>query len=287
MAINFLKFFFSLKNILWTCCVFFYTGKIMQHIFSSTPYRSFVWDSKLGIFLFGEDRWNRWIQGTVIDEYLVLSIYVIAFLFLIKIFYVSVKFFSKKNVSLVFFVIPSFLILFLYALLKFKSKSYQLAMLMEYALQFSTPFILYFYLKFDLKKFLYYFIAAMTALTFVGHGFYALGVWPRPGHFTDMVISIFSVSEGIAVKFLILAGILDILLSIGVFFPKFKIAKFSWMYAAFWGFITALARPYSNLRWESSFEEFFIWGGEFLIRAPHFLVPLFVVMFLNYRNSKL
>ena len=51
------------------------------------------------------------------------------------------------------------------------------------------------------------------------------------------------------------------------------------LYACFWGLVTALARPVAGMSSELNF-----WGAdqfvhEALLRAPHFLIPLYLAVF--------
>ena len=55
------------------------------------------------------------------------------------------------------------------------------------------------------------------AVTFISHGLYALNYYPRPGHFTEMVMDILGVKEATAILFLNVAGILDFVIAVGIF----------------------------------------------------------------------
>ena len=50
------------------------------------------------------------------------------------------------------------------------------------------------------------------------------------------------------------------------------------LYAAGWGTLTALARPWSFFRWDLAFERLAQWLHEAAIRLPHGLVPLLLLL---------
>lgn len=128
-------------------------------------------------------------------------------------------------------------------------------------------------------------IVAIVALiaTFAGHGAYALGFhWPTPANFFGMTRVILGIEQDAAKIFLLVAGILDFVICVGIFI--------SWarrpcvLYAAIWGLLTALARPVSGMSTDLHF-----WGAdqfvhEAILRAPHYVIPLFL-FFLWKRES--
>ena len=118
-------------------------------------------------------------------------------------------------------------------------------------------------------------------MTFVGHGLYALGYhWPTPANFYGMTSVIFQVEHDTARTFLRVAGILDFLVCIGIFIPLLR--RSCALYAAAWGFLTALARPVAGMSMSLNY-----WGADQFLhevgrRAPHFRIPLY--FFFLWRN---
>jgi hypothetical protein len=145
--------------------------------------------------------------------------------------------------------------------------------LIEYSAQVLSPLCLFLYCRGSLKEHgLLRALKAMVALTFLGHGLYAFGYYPVPGHFVDMVISILGVTDTQALALLKLAGILDFVVCLAIFLPRAAIPALA--YAAFWGLATALARPLSAFS-DGSEAEGLIYGlAEALCRLPHALVPI-------------
>ncbi len=117
---------------------------------------------------------------------------------------------------------------------------------------------------------------ALLALvtTFAGHGCYALGLWPPPATFHAMTSVILDVGYDTANTMLHTAGILDFLVCIGIFLPPMR--RMSALYAAAWGFVTAIARPVAGMSLSLNY-----WGAdqfihEAVLRAPHVFIPLFL-----------
>ncbi len=119
---------------------------------------------------------------------------------------------------------------------------------------------------------------AMVAFvaTFAGHGAYAIGWWPTPGNFHAMTTVILGLDHGMTILFLRIAGILDFVVCAGIFLPWLRVP--SAIYAAAWGFVTALARPVAGMSGDLLY-----WGAdqflhETILRAPHFLIPLYLAL---------
>lgn len=118
-------------------------------------------------------------------------------------------------------------------------------------------------------------IIAVVA-TFAGHGAYAIGWWPTPANFYAMVTVIFGLEYDTVVTMLRCAGVLDFLVCLLLFVPPLRRASAG--YAFVWGLLTALARPVAGMSLSLNY-----WGAdqfihETVLRAPHFLIPLYLLM---------
>jgi hypothetical protein len=127
-------------------------------------------------------------------------------------------------------------------------------------------------------------MVAMFALImiFAGHGSYALGLWPTPGNFYAMTSLVLGVEYPTAQIILRSVGILDFMVCLAIFIPRLRRA--SALYATVWGFLTAIARPIAGMSWGLNY-----WGAdqylhEAVLRAPHFLIPLY--LFLVWRRTR-
>ena len=170
-------------------------------------------------------------------------------------------------------------VFFIQAILKFINSGYEIAQLIELSLQVLSPaFLALASSQIDRQKLYAYFRLAI-ALTFMGHGWYALGiVYEQPGHFIEMVVKslgFLGMNAEVAYYFLIAAGIMDMLVVIGMFVPNY--VKISALYASIWGFLTSAARIAAYVRFGESFwTQLSLYLPEFLIRVPHFSVPWLV-----------
>lgn len=181
-----------------------------------------------------------------------------------------------------------FLLLFLLAGCYYLESGYRLGQFIEYSLQFSTPLLfLYFYQHYMLSDRInisHQFINILKfliALTFIGHGLFAIGYYPIPGKFVDMMIKGFSVSEDGAKQILLIVGVLDIVAAILIFIPKGKLLKYSLWYIILWGLLTSLARVYTNFDWGLGWYSLKQWLPELLMRFPHFVVPFVLLLILK------
>lgn len=150
---------------------------------------------------------------------------------------------------------------------------WELAQLIEHTLQWTTPLWLWLVLRRPALPAVGIGMKLAIALTFTGHGLYALG-WPygRPGHFIAMTQEILGLPEAGVRWYLTTAGILDLIVSVGIFFPR--LARPLLLYAAVWGLLTALARPLAYVTLEHLGPDLHRWVPEMLFRLPHSLVPL-------------
>lgn len=170
------------------------------------------------------------------------------------------------------YILASLSLAFL-AFLYCKEKFYHVGQFVEYAIQFLLPVLFIYFLqdRITLSK-LNLLLKISIALTFSAHGMYAIGIYPQPGNFVDMVINIFHVSESAAKAFLKIAGVLDFLLSIAIFLPR--ISKYALIYAVIWGGLTALARVWAHFYWSFPLQSLHQNLFETIYRLPHALIPL-------------
>ncbi len=176
-------------------------------------------------------------------------------------------------------------ILLIHAFSSYLDKGYRFGQFIEYSLQVGTPFFLWQYLKNNqqLSARLIFWIKIATALSFIGHGLFALGIHPVPGQFIDMMIKVFGITENTARLWLQIVGVLDILAAIGIFIPNHLVQRFSFFYIIIWGFLTACARIIANFYLGYGWYSIEPWIPEFLVRTPHFILPLCV--YLNKEKS--
>ena len=256
-----------------TLCIF--AGRAYQYLFFDAPYRVIFWDERLlkpiveG--LFGVP-WNDYASNPATADRIETLASVIGYLFVLCIpATLLVSRFRARGARIVLYL--GCAMLFLQAVLAYKDKFYHLAQFFEYGIQVGTPLLLLYVCSLQLQysKMLLW-VRLLVAFTFAGHGLYALGVYPLPGHFVDMTITILGVSETTAANFLFVIGVLDLLAAVGVFVPR--LARISFLYAALWGTLTALARVVAGFYpdfWQDSLHQNLY---QTVYRLPHGILPL-------------
>jgi len=262
-----------------------FLGRAYQHIFWDAPFRTILWDETwMSPFISGP--WSEWVTNPNVDAAIQNSITYTGYFYL----FCALIAIIARWIPAVFrkILLLGAGVLMLLAFLYLKEKFWAIGQFFEYSLQFTAPIFLYYLLKQRVcteRMILYLKLA--VAITFVCHGLYAVGYYARPGHFVQMFINVLGISESNAVNLLNLAGFADFALAIMLFIPKRKIQIAAAAYAIFWGFMTSIARVWANFYpdfWEQSLHQF---GFEMLMRLPHFLMPMALLMLLLKLNSNI
>jgi len=260
---------------IWLSSVFVMLGRGLHCLFFDIPFRALVWDENwMGWFArFYGWTWDGFVTSVAVDHYLHLFTLWLGFFYLfavlITLAWRMISHWLRQItwagvwMSLVF-------IAFLYS----KEKFFAVGQFFEYSLQFGTPYLLWasFRKREVVDRFVLY-VKIMIALTFACHGLYAVGYYPRPGHFVEMCINFFRVSESGAHTMLFWAGIFDFIAAILIFLPR-KFMQVGLIYCVIWGFMTAAARLGANIYEFRIGETLFQYGPAFLYRVCHFLMPL-------------
>ena len=270
----------------WTC-FFIFLGRAYQFIFWDAPFRSVLWDQELmspiveGIFNIS---WQDYATSLSNDDFIQSCIKINGYYYLLCA--VSCLIIKPNSYSVLHWIIGfGTVLLVILALLQTKSKFYVFAMFFEHAIQFGTPFLLLYYLKHLSFQKLINPLKILTALTFLCHGLYALGVFfPLPANFVTMTINILRTSEDTTKHLLFIAAILDFVIVVGLFIPK--ISKQVLLYAVFWGFITALARVWSELVYTDFLLVMHQSLYETVFRFSHGLIPLLLYFLIKMQSVK-
>jgi hypothetical protein len=154
----------------------------------------------------------------------------------------------------------------------------------EHAIQFALPLLLLYFPKETLSKSWLLPAKVVIAATFTAHGLYALNWVPTPGHFIAMTHHVTGLDQSGSRTFLWIAGLLDLLLSVFIFFPG-RIRQWALAYAVFWGLSTALARilGHVHLGW---YEAAMYWVPEFIYRLGNAILPLALLVWYRERDAK-
>ena len=222
--------------------------------------------------------WATWVSDPGIAQNIASSI--VGFGYFYAFCAVLCLIVSKKNKWASFPIAIGSLSLIVLAALYYIDKGFVYAQFIEYTCQWAAPLALIWATRSDeVSKGLVNFIKIAIALTFLGHGLYALGYFPVPGNFVYMTTKILGVGDGMAKTFLKIAGVLDILIVTGIFFRKTQ--KPLLYYATFWGAVTALARVVAGFNSNAVGHSLSQWLHESVMRLPHGLLPLVLILFLG------
>lgn len=277
------------QTILRLATVLLFAGRAWQHLFWDAPFRALLWDQGImeGIILsLRGGTWQEFVTSESTDRF-IQTLMLVFGLFYSGMAMLSL-FVSKGMKKLTWlYVLSSFFLAFL-AFLYCKEKFYHLGQFFEYAIQILLP-VLFIYTatgRIERSR-LNIFLKASIALTFSAHGLYAIGFYPQPGVFIDMVIQVFNMSEPHVKSFLMVAGVLDFVISILIFIPR--LSRYALMYAVAWGGLTALARTWAYFDIDFVMQSLHQHLYQTIYRIPHMLVPLAALYITGYirknRNS--
>lgn len=268
-----------------------FLGRAWEHIYWEGPYRNVFYNPH------GFGKVLEWLTGSTLQEIYRDHYYErliddfsigVGVVFLLAA--VSVLFYRRTNTLLKWGVLLGVVCLGLTFYGYFVGKHYWYGTLFEQSAQFFTPLLFLWYCsgRNDARALLIAKIA--ISITFICHGLFAIGYYPQPGNFADMMIIGFGMNEDVAREALVDIAWLDfvfagfVLLPFNMFYGKEvwkKILRVFFIflvgYAIVWGFMTALARIYTHFDtrflWQS-FEGFF---HQFLVRIPHGVLPLIIL----------
>ncbi|HQU60879.1 MAG: hypothetical protein KDD02_11245 [Phaeodactylibacter sp.] len=270
----------------WSAIAVF-VGRGWQHVYWEAPYRALLWDEEwmkwLVEGLLGME-WRVYASSPVVDqsiEHLITLTGVFYFLCAVTALFIK----RLGRAGRVVLYLGSLNLIFL-AALYCKEKFFFAGQFFEYTLQWSAPvFLAVLARKEVVGPRLFFWMKIAIALTFTCHGLYAIGYYPRPGNFMEMVMNILPLQEAGARHFLIAAGVLDFLASILLFWP-WRVSRLALAYTALWGFATTMARLLAYFHWV--YWDTWLEQGlqEVLIRFPHFLIPAGLLAYFWPRRNE-
>ncbi len=258
-----------------------FAGRAWQHLFYDAPFRTLLWDEhwmRPIVERVGWSSWDSYITSPTVDARIEQIIFGFGVFYVLCALGAALIQYLPTWLSRVLLSVGTLALLFL-GFLYCKEKFFSLGQLLEYSLQISAPGLLFlFFLKKRISSQWLWWLKLAIAFTFICHGLYAVGYYPRPGYFTEMTMNILGCSEQTAIVFLRIAAALDFVIGIGIFFPV-KVARWIVGYAVIWGLATTLARIWAYLEWDFLLETLGRWGFETLYRFPHFLLPLTLYLY--------
>ena len=257
-------------------------GRAWQHIFWDPPYRTVLWDEYLFKPVIQEIfgmKWEAYVTDLSIDRGIQNSIIGIGFFFLIAAISCFLINYQRKVFTIII-AISSFL-LFLLALAYWKEYFWDVPQLMEMTAQWMSPIIfLGVVYAFEKNINVFRLVNITLGLTFIGHGLYAIGLFPLPGNWIDLVINTFNCSESTAQLFLKIVGVGDILATVLLFFPRVRLIGLYYM--LIWGLLAALGRLTGNyIAGLGIFNFLHTSFQDFLFRVPQFTLALLGILLLK------
>lgn len=262
-----------------TVCVFI--GRAWQHLFWDIPLRELLWHEEWmsGLVNWGLGMtWEAYISSMAVDGFMV-NFSIGMGLFYLGCTVAAILVNEKRRWLGWILLFGSLGLLFLsglYWLEKFQS----IGQFIEYALQVATPVFLYWAL-FKNQKQLLFAMKIAVALTFIGHGLYALGFYPVPVLFMQMTIDFFQIGDVAAKTFLQIVGILDLVAAVLLFVPSRILQNIALWYCIIWGTATAFARIVCHFDAQIPIESCHQWLHEVVYRLPHGGVPLILFLMLR------
>ncbi len=250
-------------------------GRAWQHIFWDPPYRTLLWDEHLlkPIIenIFGL-KWEKYVTDISIDHKIQSTIIGIGIFFLIVA--LSCIFIKRSKRIIGNLIAIAGIILVLLSVAYWKEFFWDIPQFLELTAQWMSPFIFLSVVHaFDKNINVFRLLNYTLIFTFVGHGLYAIGVYPLPGNWVDLVINTFHCNETSAKIFIKIFGVLDIISAIFVLLPNLR--KIGFYYMFIWGFLSAFGRLTGNFIPDLGILPFIHANlGEFVYRVPQFLLAL-------------
>jgi hypothetical protein len=283
---------FSLRNgmtkkigfLLLLSCSLILFGRGYQYIFWDTPIRALMWHQDWMeplVNLFGVE-WTDYASSPSVDKSLNLFSRFCGWVFMLS----SIAIWWHHRFSKVVSILLKLcfgLLLFIF-LLDFKDNWYRIGYFVEHAIQLFAPLIFLMFKRDELSFKTTYFIQVVTALTFIGHGLFAIAYYAMPGEFIDMIYYTLKMEETAAKELLYWVGILDIVFGMVLFVPLAGLKRISYLslpivvYLTLWGFLTAMARIYTGLAMSITTATIHEELYKFLYRIPHALYPLIILL---------
>jgi len=266
-------------------CVLLFLGRAWQHLRWDAPFRALLWsqdtmEAPVRFFL-GLD-WNTYATNPATEAFIRGLIHAHGGFYLLCAVAAALCTPSKRWTHWLLFA--GALSLFFLSYLYYRDKIYRLGEWGEYACQFALPVLLVLSVRgVSWENRIRPLIRIAVALTFACHGLYAIGFYPTPGEWTTMVMMITRLGEDSSLLLIRVAGALDFLAAALLFFARWE--RPAVLYAFAWGLLTALARSVAFIRWDNFSESTAQWLHETIIRLPHAVLPLVLLIALPWNVS--
>lgn len=255
-------------------------GRGWEHFIGDPAYHAFFWNHTLfGWFIEGilGIEWNNFLTNTVYDDRLLAFQHIIGatLLTLAALIWIPIK--NRKLTS--YTLLSTTLLLLILSTFKTLDHFATIGQFIEQLSQITCPLLLLLFCRedFSLPK-IQTLLKVIIALTFIGHGLYAIGFYPQPPVFIKMIRGTTACEYATAQIILYFVGALDIIAALLLFFPNKRIQQLALGHIILWGFITAFGRFFGSV----NYNHFWFTTQQFwhlsAFRMVHGLLPL--VLFL-------
>lgn len=277
------------QNLLRWACASLFLGSAWLTYVQGFPSRSLFWDEAMFrplVERLGMD-WQWWVASPEMGEALVKLDFLISTWWILgALALVLMVYLPRKLV--IFFVVTGGALLLAQWLLNSKENFWRVGYLVEHAAQVGTPFLLLYAWSVAHPAKMLRWLSILVALTFIGHGLYAVGFHPVPPHFVLMTTEAFDFLRGtnevavhsvdLARRALWIVGLLDLVAAIILLLPNQKAKRIALYWIIPWAVLTTLARLWSGAQFGSWATYLSYWIPEFLIRIPHVVLPLLLFL---------
>lgn len=261
-------------------------GNAYHHFFFDIPLSALLWDQSLmsgPVRLVTGLNWEDFSKSKLAENVLTYPRYALCALYALTAFFLFFKE-NKKQKGDLLLLLSTFGLVFL-AFLNYKDHFAVNGQFIEYSTQFGTPLFLYLFSRELISKGrLVLLMKVAVSLTFIGHGLYAFGFYPVPVKFIEMTCMIFPMDESMAKVFLRVAGALDFIVAIGIYWRKTERPLLA--YAAIWGGLTSMARITAYFSVQFPIETIHQHWFESFLRLPHMLIPLLLFQLARFGKQR-
>jgi hypothetical protein len=276
----------SVVSLLRWACFAVFAARAWQHLWFDAPFRALLWDERLMTPIIETFFRMDWVTYSRVSDVYIQGI-IQAFGVLYAICAVAVwrcradRFWNSVVVG-----VGACALLFL-SYLYYRDTNGRIYELIEYAIQWMAPLALLSAIhRPQSGQTLVWILKVAIVGTFLGHGRYAMSVYGYPPvSFVNMTMRVLGLGEENALRFLWWAGFLDLLLCVAIFLPR-RIALAGLAYAAFWGSLTAMARPVAYFSTAPDWSWKIFWLNEAFLRTSNALIPAALFLLIYHARAQ-
>lgn len=200
---------------------------------------------------------------------------------------ILVFFTNKKTKNMAFLLLVPVSVVLLHSVCKYIDAGYVIEQLVEFATKIFLPLVLLKELRRPTEeKNAQRIMKLILALTFIGHGAFALGLHYVPGSFIQMTESILGLSIQQSYDFLFLIGVLDVIFAVLLFFNNKRLQQVTLIYLIVWGTLTSLARFVYPIVIEADLTHVGAGFAGMIYRMPHALLPFWLFLRLEREHVR-